>query len=1310
MGKFKRIQTNFSSGAWSPSMFGRIDLEKKYNGALKTCKNFLPRPQGGLISRTGSTYLGDTALDGGISLLVEFHPNADFSFCLQFSDQDLKAIPSGHVVDGNANPIVDITGSTYLASELEDLRWDYENDSMIFTHPNHEPKELLFNGMSATPIFTFQNLDFTTHAFQKRDKSEMSLRAVEDTHYMKVTSSDATEFNTLGSAEYIEFKFDGQWQLAQLAGFTTWGDTFKDGTNVPDPSGAVAYIKPVSKMVKDLNKATKTVVVNKEYLFDTTPDPNGTNTNDGVVTRTYPDLTPASQDYWWLRADAQVFTEEMVGAWVRFRSDYNKVLNAEKYADNDVRWGRIVRRVGQEPHSTEFLTAPDRGQILEGHTYQVIRAGAGFQFTTGCPIESPSKLKWELAFVYEKEGESFQPTTDWWFDNTNKGYTSAGTHPSVPLTVDYFSGAPNPTILEHQDTRITFDVVVLDELIGEPVGDDSYNSKLMTLSGEITLTEEDATYGSQLGHLAHIRTPEDFFYDGTSGVRVGQYILARHDENYVTYKVETITSSKEAQVTVVDGDLPKDIDTDEIYDEGRTDNFRVSAWWAGNWPYTVAYHESRVFFGGSPEFPEYLWGSKLEDEFDFRTIENDGKVLDTTGIAYPIKGKSFDRINWLDSGQVLNIGTQNAEWQMRPNQFQSPITSVNLRILEQTQNGATLPPIKVNGIIIFPNATGKRLVEYYFDYQQDKHVSRDLSVFAEHLLFKDPIVDMCYQENPFEVIWMITESGALYSLTYNRDQGVYAWAEHETEGRYKRCATFRSTTSTYGHDRVILHVERDLPSGTKTYLEVADPLLTFYKDPVKKLGLTTLDSVARIWSRTIDNGEGGEGDPNEGGGNTPGTPGIFLTVPTYSDPWNWVMIDWSITNLASTQNLSCGNFYNNLAGATAYPDSPYANDLAWATAVNPNAEFEMWGLEGGINGGPGNISVTSFQENDYWVYDTRYDHVLTDWGLAFSANANAGGGGDEEKGIYQLKLYGAADSNEDGTDFASKTLNWQLIQTYNMEADGDWTGWLNGQTKRIDKSVDAGNQGSYRYYRFQISDDYANHSTTDPDLTIFKTDLKIVPSGSAYVVTDENTVGRYDSAHTEYDEIDQVDGSNWGTRWIASASGGSVASGDLKDALNRWYSDTVQSVAMTDTHHTWEFLCGDGDPEAFRYMSMLFFSGSMLDGTAQPTNIKVWFQQWDDTDWVYYRHFRMPNFSASGNYGNKGDDLACWQQWLNGTSNGSNKAFCMPLPQAWYKGIKLEFWMDPGDPNYGSAQWTIGGMWYLTRNSTAEGAPSNPAL
>jgi hypothetical protein len=1292
-------------------MFGRIDLEKKYGGALKSCKNFIPRPQGGLISRTGSTYLGDTGLDGGTSLLVEFHPNEDFSFCLEFSDQALRAIPSGHVIDGSANPIVTISGSTYLESELPDLRWDYENDSMIFTHPNHEPKRLRFNGMSESPIFDFANLEFTTHPLQKKDTSDMSIRAVEDTHFMKVISSSATEFNSIGNAEYIEFKFDGQWQLAKLAGFTSWGDTFKDGTNVPDPSGSVAYIKPVSKMVKDLNKASKTVVVNKEYLFDTTPDPNNTNTFDGVVTRTYPDLTPASQDYWWLRADAQVFTEEMVGAWVRFRSDYNKVLNSEKYADNGIRWGRIVRRVGLEPHSTEYLVAPDRGQILEGHTYQVIRAGAGFQFTSGCPIESPSKLKWELAFVYTKEGESFQPTTDWWFDNTNKGYTSAGTHPSG-TTVDFFSPSPNPTILEHQDTRVTFDVVILDELIGDPVGDDSYNSKLMTLSGEITLTKEDATYGDQLGHLGHIRSPEDFFYDASTnptGVRVGQYILARHNKDFVTYKVDTVTSTKEAQVTVVDGDLPKDIDTDEIYDEGRTDNFRISAWWTGNWPYTVAYHESRIFFGGSPEFPQYLWGSKLEDEFDFRTVENDGKVLDTTGLAYPIKGKSFDRINWLDSGQVLNIGTQNAEWQMRPNQFQSPITAVNLRILEQTQNGATLPPIKVNGILIFPNATGKRLVEYYFDFQQDKHVSRDLSVFADHLLFKDPIVDICYQENPFEVIWMVTESGALYSLTYNRDQGVYAWAKHETEGRYKQCATFRSTTSTYGHDRVIFHVERDLPSGTKTYLEVADPLLTLYQDPIKKIGLTTMDSVARIWSSTIDNGEGSPGDPNEGGGNTPGIPGFFLTIPSYSDAWNWVLIDWSLANpLASSEaNLSSGNFYNGLSGSASYPGAPYNNDFDWATDSNPNAEFEMWGVEGGIVGGAGHIAPNPPEVADYWVLDTRYDHLLTDWGFSFASNNNTGT--EQEKGIYQLKLYGAKDSNEDGVAYSDKTLSWDLIQTYNMEDDGDWTGWLNGQTKRIDKTVDPSNQGAYRYYRFQITDNYANHSATDPNLSIRKIDLKITPSGNEIEATVERTVDRYDSYHTEFEEIDQLDGSTWGTRWIATPSTGSVLTGDLSQVLNR-YSNSAVSPALDNTHHTWEFLCSSDYPEAYRYMSQLLFIGSAINGDDQPTNLKVWYQHWDDTDWVFYRHFRMPNFSTTGYYGGKGDDLANWQQYQYGTSNSANKAFSMPVPQGWFRGLKFEFWNEIGDTGYGSAQWHLSNLYYLSRISKADGVPSNPLL
>lgn len=64
------IQTHFSAGEISPKARGRVD-SPLFKAGLATCKNFIPTPQGSLISRPGSRYAGfeNLTVDEGIRLI-----------------------------------------------------------------------------------------------------------------------------------------------------------------------------------------------------------------------------------------------------------------------------------------------------------------------------------------------------------------------------------------------------------------------------------------------------------------------------------------------------------------------------------------------------------------------------------------------------------------------------------------------------------------------------------------------------------------------------------------------------------------------------------------------------------------------------------------------------------------------------------------------------------------------------------------------------------------------------------------------------------------------------------------------------------------------------------------------------------------------------------------------------------------------------------------------------------------------------------------------------------------------------------------
>ena len=58
------IQPTFSGGELSPSLQARVDIER-YGNSVKTGKNFLVRPYGGMVNRPGLQFLGRSASQAG---------------------------------------------------------------------------------------------------------------------------------------------------------------------------------------------------------------------------------------------------------------------------------------------------------------------------------------------------------------------------------------------------------------------------------------------------------------------------------------------------------------------------------------------------------------------------------------------------------------------------------------------------------------------------------------------------------------------------------------------------------------------------------------------------------------------------------------------------------------------------------------------------------------------------------------------------------------------------------------------------------------------------------------------------------------------------------------------------------------------------------------------------------------------------------------------------------------------------------------------------------------------------------------------
>lgn len=85
MAKGHPVQTNFTGGEISPSMYGRVDVKKYQNGASRM-RNSIPRPQGGASRRPGSTKMAKGWLGSNRIKLLPFIFSDQQKYLMEFGE------------------------------------------------------------------------------------------------------------------------------------------------------------------------------------------------------------------------------------------------------------------------------------------------------------------------------------------------------------------------------------------------------------------------------------------------------------------------------------------------------------------------------------------------------------------------------------------------------------------------------------------------------------------------------------------------------------------------------------------------------------------------------------------------------------------------------------------------------------------------------------------------------------------------------------------------------------------------------------------------------------------------------------------------------------------------------------------------------------------------------------------------------------------------------------------------------------------------------------------------------------------------
>lgn len=244
--------------------------------------------------------------------------------------------------------------------------------------------------------------------------------------------------------------------------------------------------------------------------------------------------------------------------------------------------------------------------------------------------------------------------------------------------------------------------------------------------------------------------------------------------SYINHGIVEITAVTDAcNVTAtVDSDYPLDSnDATYLWAEGAWSTYR-------GFPQTIAHHEQRCVYGGSDSYPQTVWASIImEKNADYDNFDADDGDNDRDAWIYELPG--LNPIQWMISREYLMVGTTEGVGRLgQPDKPITPTYAPTFRM--QAMNGcAYIQPVAAADTVLYVERGAKKIRELTYTYTSERYVAPDMTVLAEHIT-GDGIVDIAFMNRPDNMLWAVRDDGQLLSFTYNRNEGVAAWARQIT--------------------------------------------------------------------------------------------------------------------------------------------------------------------------------------------------------------------------------------------------------------------------------------------------------------------------------------------------------------------------------------------------------------------------------------------------------------------------------------------------------------------------------------------------
>lgn len=750
------IQPSFAAGEISPYVANRVDLDK-YKSALLTAQNLVIRPFGGCYRRQGSEFIGKVKYNDRPTALVAFNAGIDDAYLLEVGYQYIRIWEDGE----------------YTRTELST---PYDNvDNLQFT----QSADTMFICSGDYPIQCLQRtaIGWTFKEYE-----------ITEPYYDSATQAVNKETSFVAPGEYtFTPQITGKYTV-EIIGAGGGGA----GTGVQHYSYTYGG---------DGNTATGTIELQGGS--------GGSGEKKIII-----DTLTAGQTY-----------SVTVGAGGKGgKSQYSRRGDAQP--TDGTNGGKSSFDGSEAKGGGAGITSKPNGQNQstkgkDGTSYQ----GGAKGGTAGICKDvqkNPSQI------TDAKDGQNGYVRITFSGNNELKPSATSGNDVIITATKDTFTpGMVNSHIkltqqAENQSERIEIQASsITEETKSIRVGKAWKITTHGTWKGKVTVYHSDDNKTWQEYRSYKSNNDQNFTESGTVTTPTWMKAVAVTDADNGSGKLTVDFSrnpySNDGTAKITEVVSPTEVKASVITDFANTDKTQVyalSSWNDDNgYPKMACFFQDRLVLAATKKEPYSIWMSRTGDYPNFGIEKVDGGVTDDSAIKADLITRNGFEILHLVPAKDLVILTTGNEWIIEGS---SVITPAKINPRPQTMRGSnTCPPQHIGNRIVHVQRSGKTVRDLGYQYDADNYNGDDLTLLATHLTEGHKLVSSAYIQEPNSTLYYVRDDGALLSLAFIKEQNVFAWSHHTTDGKYKKVASIPNGTS----DVLYVTVERN----DKTYIERFNP-------------------------------------------------------------------------------------------------------------------------------------------------------------------------------------------------------------------------------------------------------------------------------------------------------------------------------------------------------------------------------------------------------------------------------------------------------------------------------------------------------